>query len=131
MNTRQAILGAAHQIEMKPSTFDFDSCQKPECGTPGCALGWVGFFLGVEDTQGGYPSRVACAMGCERNAADFYDRMNRLGDTKWHLTAAACASALRRYADKYHPAEQNAGIPDAVRNIFTLTNEQLREALDA
>jgi hypothetical protein len=131
---RQAILSAADHIEARPEDFDFGTGEVPRsCGTPGCALGWIGFYVG------GYKDYAAVSEGVfGMDRIEFYQRLTNLerGDSDknwsygdWTHGAVACARALRLYADKYHPAA--VGIPDVVRNIFTLTNEQLREALDA
>lgn len=48
---RQAILQAADHIEKNPCDFNFYSVDKPECGTPGCALGWIGVFMGIEERR--------------------------------------------------------------------------------
>ena len=49
MNVREAILAAADHIETYPKKFSFASVEVPSrrsCGTPGCALGWIGHFAG-------------------------------------------------------------------------------------
>ena len=49
MNVYEAIVKAAWAIENHPQEFDFNSQVYPPgpgCGTPGCALGWIGTFLG-------------------------------------------------------------------------------------
>lgn len=106
---RTAILKAADHIEANPGSFDYSSLKVPDCGTPGCALGWIAVFRGhsarthtglracfaLEGDPAGVKSRV------------FYQRMDRLSDrfkSKWREDAAICAHALRAYADKYHPA---------------------------
>jgi hypothetical protein len=111
LDIRAAFLAAADHIERHPDQFDFMSCAKPVCGTPGCALGWVGSFLGVEpdpERLFSYPEDVAIACGVSNFAAQFYNRMDKLGDFDWSGNAAECANALRAYADKYHPAEVQA-----------------------
>ena len=53
MNIRQALLKAADSIEQHPKLFSFHSCELPnECGTPGCALGWLAVHLGKEEFNG-------------------------------------------------------------------------------
>lgn len=109
MNIRNAILSAANHIEQNPHLFDFMSVRVPEnpCGTPGCAIGWIGHFAEV----GGWVAHnVAPAMGLKAAAGDsdaaheFYRRMDALGKDGWRKDAEVCASALRLYADHYHPA---------------------------
>ena len=131
MNTRNAILKAADYIEANPSLFLWSETYIPnDCGTPGCALGWIGFFANAANnmsnywaasykdsprctisavTAGGYPSE----MGIDQEV--FYDRMDDLSKIMhegafvgWHHSAKECATLLRLYADKYHPDEMSA-----------------------
>lgn len=136
MNIRQAILKAADQIESNPHLFNFSKLTIPS-GTPGCALGWIGYYLGRENGE---------AIGCFSNVVgtelealgvtsqcQFYDRMSALvplPDTLrgWRDDASLCAKGLRLYADQYHP-EQRALIPSSVRAIFDMTPEQLGQEL--
>lgn len=121
MNIRTAILKAADSIEQNPHLFYFHSVDMPDagCGTPGCALGWIGHHLSCagiqpDDRFDGSLSRVA-----HMESTSFYARMNGLEvGLGWKYSAPACASALRQYADKYHP--ENRGIPESVRQIFEL-----------
>lgn len=117
MNIRQAILKAADHIEAHPEAFDFSDIAVPECGAPGCAIGWVAAFSGKEfrrtgcGTQPHHKETIArvhddegvCGVvfGCGHN--DFYDRMKHF-DEGWLISAKSCARALRLYADKFHPA---------------------------
>ena len=114
MNIRQAILKAADHIERNPSDFQFSSLAVPgQCGTPGCALGWIGYFGCVKSDSWLFltvtNSDVARFLGLETTGY-FY---NRVGDCskqvngtrwyEWHARADLCAAALRLYADRYHP----------------------------
>lgn len=103
---RHAILKAADQIEQTPEMFNFMSTVKPDlsCGTPGCALGWIGFFANLKPQEyGGFVSETATALGV--NASQFYDRMDDCAeDREWIDSAQLCAKGLRAYADKYFPA---------------------------
>lgn len=136
MNIRQAILSAASFIESHPKQFNFFSVSTPSrCGTPACALGWIGYFAGH---RGGLHRVVLPKLGLSEDAAgaiQFYERCNVIGGMRnWRESAEAVVATLRGYADKFHPSEgieEVRGIPASVRNIFTLTNAQLREALDA
>lgn len=117
MNIRQAILAAADHIEGNPADFNFFKIDVPDsCGTPGCALGWIGHFLRVKPAY-----RVAITMDVARamgfppqetlpeygDTTVFYDRMDVVSDGIWRLDFAKCAAALRAYADKFHPADRN------------------------
>lgn len=123
MNIREAILKAADHIERNPGDFNFNTSRVPHpCKTPGCALGWVGFFLRVEG-EDDFLNRTALVCGVPalkrggftRSEGEFYFRMNQFGI--WFSNAAECARCLRLYADKYHRAPK-LGIPASVRAIF-------------
>jgi hypothetical protein len=106
---RQAILKAADHIERYPDDFDFAATKVPDCGTPGCALGWIAAFAGLKERY----SEAAVWMGLAaeplRGGSDrqrvytFYNRMDDLVGY-WHKDPAICAKGMRLYADKYHPA---------------------------
>lgn len=107
----QALLKAADHIELNPQEFSFMEWRVPSmCGSPGCALGWVGFFAKID----GDANTVAVAMGLTFSCADrtdmaFYHRMDRLmGSNAWMDSAKLCAAGLRLYADKYHGHETMA-----------------------
>jgi len=118
MNVRNAILKAADHIEKNPNEFDFMAIGFPEpnCGTPGCALSWIGSFLGKRAECGvtWFPEEV---LGIE--AIEFYYRMEGF-DNNWRWRADACARALRCYADAYYPTTQprHSGIPANILAIF-------------
>ena len=113
MNIRQAILKAADSIEQYPKLFDYNSCKCPNygCGTPGCALGWIGFHLGRAvkvngARQGKFENGlddIASFTTDDGDAVTFYNRMHGISRFSWQKNAAKCAKALRLYADKYHP----------------------------
>lgn len=121
MNVRQAILKAANLIENKPGMWDFGQCVVPPCGSPGCALGWIGAFMGVgARTDVGQVSYAVLGL----DAGAFYGRMSDINcalqdwfdKPSWHVSAETAATCLRLYADRYHPA--HSGLPDIVRDIF-------------
>ena len=138
MNIREAILKAADHIEHNPGRFQFNSVFVPnDCGSPGCAIGWIGRFAGAE--QGSMieilhrhdkPSAVEL-LGL-RSQEDFYDRMRELAlvaPAPWQYDAAQCAKALRIYADTYHPAQST---PDwhAIAYSTDLIHEELANAVE-
>jgi hypothetical protein len=103
-----AILRAADRIEAHPELFAFMESGVPDCGSRGCALGWIGFELGVR------PGEDVGAVARERLGVDelpFYHRVNDAdGRSKdwmrcWMRSAPRCAAALRLYAEKYHGAD--------------------------
>ena len=121
MNIRNAILMAADSIEKYPSLFDFMSNEKPnlDCGTPGCVLGWIGFYLGIDAEL--MPTPTGQALDCPKMTLTdkctdsvmyedwgFYRRMNDVsGHSDWRDGAPACVAALHKYADRYFPACDN------------------------
>lgn len=146
MNIRQAILKAADHIERNPSAFNFGAVRFPkpnDCGTPGCALGWIGVFAGLPDMYARSLDRSDswCVLRAAREVLGlpdkchtdsvFYERMDEVAGTDWRHSAATCARALRLYADRYHPAESRSLIPESVRAIFTATPAELAEALNS
>lgn len=121
MNIRQAMLKAADSIEVKPELFRFTSIHIPhDCDTPGCALGLIGYFAGASGLSLICVPPLLGLNGDWWNEAHvFYDRMGAFHDD-WRHSAKNCADALRKYADKYHPAD-NQGIPE---NILAILNEK-------
>lgn len=119
MSFRDAILQAAKHIEEDPQDFQFMTWKIPNsCGSPGCALGWVGYFAGVDI---GNASTVAKAMGYEdpyevdRADMSFYRDVEALlpktgkeSYLNWQTDPKVCAKGLRLYADKYYPVEETA-----------------------
>lgn len=96
---RDAILKAADHIESHPETFHFMATDIPHaCDSPGCALGWVGFFAGIDANRVG---QVADAMSI--NTCDFYDQMDKYAGREWIDRPELCAVALRGYANEFHP----------------------------
>jgi hypothetical protein len=120
MTLRDAILKTAALFEERPGMFDYDRILVPDCGTPGCAIGWIDHFSGAPARRCIWHRGPLREAGVEQG--EFYRRMRRF-DNGWSLNAARCAAALRCYADAHHPArgipENNRGIPDSVRRIFT------------
>ena len=132
MDIREAILKAADHIERFPLQFNYWSHDRPDgCGTPGCALGWIGVFAGVANTDVAdtcaYIDAVEEKTGI--SALPFYYAMADLV-FGWNEDGISCAMALRLYADKYHPAAKQ-DLPASVRHIFDMTPGELAEALSA
>jgi hypothetical protein len=133
MNIRQAILKAADLIESRPELYAFYQNEVPECGTPGCMLGWIGHFLGVSGSVG---YRVCPAMGLGEGQDGFIrngihqlaiDESSRTKEWPDYVSdPKAAARLMRRWADLHHPAESRALIPASVRSIFSMTPEQLQ-----
>lgn len=135
MNIREAILRAADHISGDHGSFDFRKTTIP-CGTPGCALGWIGSFAGFTGhiaTSGlirWFNKQTGIYDAGEFDGGgEFYARMDALcGSEQWKWGAALCASTLRLYADKYHH-ETRALIPASVRAIFEMTPAELAREL--
>jgi hypothetical protein len=116
-----AIMKAADKIESEPFRFNFGSTDFPDCGAPGCALGWIGHFLGYTETKyDSYPNGVLTVTKDLGVPAEshydfnnlFYSRMEQLV-RGWRAEANKCAQALRLYAAKYHaPAKPVQQPPD-------------------
>jgi hypothetical protein len=137
-NVYDSILKAADHIDRFPDEFLFCSTARPKgpgCGTPGCALGWIGTFSGYKHNRisFGAVAREVLQVPCEPLSDgddEFYRRMEVLcGDDSWQRHAKECARVLRLYAVEYHsPAKhQFTGLPDIVREIF---REQTEAAKD-
>lgn len=102
MNIREAILKAADHIERNPRDFNWRSVVVPKSrGFPGCAVGWIGHFLGHEHSATGF--RNAAIQVFNNDERQFYSDMWKISDS-WTGDAAECARALRIYADAHHPA---------------------------
>jgi len=123
MNIYDAIMKAAEHIDLHPGLFNFMSPFSPsnDCGTPGCALGWIAYFMG--DRNECVLKTAATALGFDlrkhpmHSGHPFYDRMQKLqgspkryGDS-WRYSATECARILRLYAAKYHTSPA-AVVPD-------------------
>jgi len=113
MEIRTALLKTANLFETKPASFDINATDLPDCGTPGCILGWVGVMLGDTNKAWWWTDSVYDAMGINKGSSTgaegdgiFYERMRVLG-WAWADNAADCARTLRLYADRYHPATES------------------------
>lgn len=111
MNVRQALLAAADHIEAKPQAYCFRNSNKPDCGSPGCLMGWVGFFAEVKDKDNrdwaapGYANQVAQEVLGLTSWSHFTNLGSQLGAFSNHTQdSKQAAGMLRAYADKYHPA---------------------------
>lgn len=104
MNIYTAIMKAADQIERNPHTFDFVQGRRPNregnCGTPSCALGWVGFFAQSKEQ---YWTGV-CQELFGMDPMDWYDFLSKEAGSfnSWTSSPQECARVLRLYAAKHH-----------------------------
>lgn len=104
---RQAIMKAASYIERHPAEFNFGAYHVPDCGAPGCAIGWIEHFAGTKrgDTlicEGQFFS----GKDWEPKQLKFYADMDSLSRGYWRYDNVDCARTLRLYANKFHPAKQ-------------------------
>jgi hypothetical protein len=121
MDTYNAILRAADHIETNPRLFDFERTRVPShCWTPGCALGWIGFFAGRTKARipamfgFSFPHRGIAIVTSEGGmdpvipvtAHEFYKRMDSFAVGNWRKDAGACAKAMRFYAGRYHRPDE-------------------------
>lgn len=122
MNIREAILKTADLFERKPEMFNFMESRIPhDCGTPGCAIGWMGYFLGAP--RDALIIAVFDLIGIDDSG--FYVRMSELSELGpdgevWTRSPSVCAETLRLYADRYHPASPTVYRPgaDVVRSML-------------
>jgi len=112
VNVYNAIMRAADHIENHPNEFNFSSVWIPgtdderSCGTPGCALGWIGHFAGVKGlSEIEMPWRLGFDGLWLDAVRNFYARMDAL-NRRWRRDSIACSGALRLYAEKYHSNEK-------------------------
>ena len=106
MNLHQitAIRQAADWIENNPEQYDYRENRIPSYGTPGCALGWIGHFMGAE----GGIMEVYHSLGMTNLLSFSCCTMDRLAPDNWRECAADCAKGLRAWADEL---QRGAGQP--------------------
>lgn len=111
-----ACMLAADQIEKHPDGYSFASVKIPwgrDCGSPGCALGWIGCFLGLTSRMGLFDDRANdthCIMRTEEvigiGSIDFYRWMDRQpAIPRWRWNPQQCAAGLRLFAKQFETAQ--------------------------
>ena len=107
MTVREAILAAARKIETDPQGYKFFSYGVPASDTgTACALGWIGFHLGLPWRSTNH--EVAEQLGFECTGP-FYARMNKLCSGEfWTDEPTTAAAVMREYADLYHSETSHA-----------------------
>lgn len=121
MNIYDAIMKAADHIERYPKNFNFFRTSIPaDCGTPGCALGWVMHFSGARWRPNCDAIDGVAAVGVDSTM--FYQRMSEIS-REWADTAQHCVSTLRLYAEKYHGNDRPK--PVTVPNWQTIAERPL------
>jgi hypothetical protein len=111
VNIYNAIMRAADLIERTPQLYAYHNIYVPKCGSPACALGWIGHFAGAKDsgrtdglTNVGYVGDFVLG----EDSVDFYNFMDLHTGKNWRDDARECARGMRIYAgDRF--AEQAPG----------------------
>jgi len=138
---------AADHIERHPDSFSFHASFVPEgeCGTVGCALGWVGFYAHSKDV----PKLAEMKKGAmelfrlehrfsvgfvathfNSHEGLFYKEMERIcGDNTWMHNAKRCAKALRIYAEYHFTPPTRSGLDPALVKILGDFDKKLVEVL--
>lgn len=108
VTVKDAIYRAANFIESNQNQYDFFNTIKPnDCGSPGCVLGWIGYFYGTEEKVAG---EIAKEMFPNFNHPVpemlFYDELSKIRrslglDQAWQKDANIAAQCLREYANRY------------------------------
>jgi len=118
MKIYDAIIKAAAHIERNPELFDYRLSHIPNCGSPGCAIGWIGHYLGVPRSLSVVTQSkqiIGVEWGYRGNGKTFVERMDAFESEAfglWRRDAAECARVLRLYAEQYHGHErQNTVTP--------------------
>lgn len=114
-----AIMKAADTIERHPELYNFLSNEVPDCGSPGCLLGWIGHHLGL---RGGNVFEAVTPLLCS-NGTDALETLRYWGSPTSEnesygpvgQDSKAAAAHLRWLAPQFKPT----GLPDSVREIFT------------
>lgn len=147
MNLYHAIMAAADQIEKHPASFRFNTNTVPpdDCGSPGCALGWIAHFVGWESPPVSHAFGEMSSVGhfaeeCMKLPLDssnaemsFYGRMDRLesedAPLPWIDNAVVAAQTLRKYAEKYHSHEKQRPTSALVADLMAkVLGEKILEA---
>lgn len=100
LNAYDAIMAAADHIEKNPALFRFAVSDTPRhCGSPGCALGWIGYF----GSLGKDSHKVGIGLLGGDGEMKFYNWMNAksTGLAPWTRDAAVCAKGMRLFAEEY------------------------------
>ena len=108
---RAAILKAAEHIEARPWAYNFFQNRMPGSNNDtGCALGWIGYFLGNIRQGIDEVSKVITNSNWEDRYTwcdAFYFELDMLVPRKrnrsWRFSAQLCVRALRLYADRHFP----------------------------
>lgn len=104
LDVRSAILKAADWIEKNPSKYSFQSTRIPECGSPGCMIGFIGMFAGC---KGNVFDVSPALLGKTHNkfVTEIFAIRSENGGGQVTTDASVAAACLRLYADRFHPAQ--------------------------
>lgn len=100
---RAAILKTAALFETRPELYNFNEIKVPDCGSPGCMLGWIGVHLGI---PAGTIVHVDVCQAIGIKSRDLYNHCASWREVAGYTTpytedAAIAAGALRAFANKY------------------------------
>ncbi len=124
VNIKPAMLKAADQIESRPYTFNFMAYRPADCGSPGCALGWISYFAKTPEDQAHRGALHLLGFPTTGNGAfKFYDAMSRI-NSGWKRSAVQCSSALRQYALTNLVGLGFAAFRAAALSALTVSKEQ-------
>lgn len=112
MNVYQAIIATAQLFEQRPERYEFRSIEipapGPACGSTGCAIGWIAYFLGYPpdpNTTRNFDNTAELITGEEYEADEvFYRQLDQVRcypSANWRNEASACAETLREYAKEH------------------------------
>lgn len=122
---RQAILLTADHIEQHPALYNYQIIKVPDCGTPGCLVAWIGHFLGVVSGTNCWTTGACHSiMGVSRDTFTTRIKDIRRGITLCHSYTnhvPTAVTALRKYADLYHPEETYPEISKELERIAAET----------
>jgi hypothetical protein len=131
-----AFMRAADHIEQQPDSFDFGNCAVPllDCGTTGCALGWVGFYahLPIPENSDGYLPVNVVSDGFSKSDMLFYREMDALQNglkdefyaESWIHDAQLCAKLMRLYAKRYFQPSRNPVVEKILQSINEAVEEE-------
>lgn len=104
MNERELLLKVADHIERHPGSYSFKKIWMPTKINPtGCLIGWMAHFAGHWSWFGRVMTDTNKSMKLIGvDSRTFFNRLYEF-NMSWSAFSHDAVSALRQYADKYHP----------------------------
>jgi hypothetical protein len=100
---RGAILATANLFEQRPELWKFSRIDVPECGSPGCAIGYITHFLGMRDIFGFRKTTELLVADADLDGMPGSVFYGRTGLSSY-VEPQKVPGILRAYADRYFPA---------------------------